>query len=67
MQNLWTEIKPILINLSKLFILIPIFACGVLYSIESLEKAWKSKKRVKKWFSIAITLLFLAIALGALR
>ena len=64
---IWLELKPILWNLLKLIIIIPIFAYGILYSLESLIKAWKSGSKLKKWFALSLTLLFLSIALGGLQ
>ncbi|MFA6119146.1 MAG: hypothetical protein WCT85_06465 [Parachlamydiales bacterium] len=67
MESLWPEIKHIIIRLVTLLILTPVFGYGVLLSIESLIKAWKSNNRKKKWIAITITLLFLSIALGGLK
>ena len=67
MENLWPELQKILVKLITLIIITPIFGYGVLLSIESLIKAWKSNNRIKKWLAITSILLFLAIALGALQ
>ena len=67
MESLRPEIKHILFKLLSLVIITPIFGYGILCSLESLEKAWKSGNKIKKWFAITLTLLFLAIALGGLQ
>ena len=67
MKNILIEIKHILFRFITLLIIAPIFGYGILLSIESLIKAWKTNNRVKKWLAITATLLFLSIALGALK
>lgn len=67
MESVLIELKHILFKLISLLIITPIFGYGILVSVESLIKAWKTNNRVKKWFAITTTLLFLAIALGGLK
>ncbi len=59
--------RHIIFKLFFLLVAIPIFAYGLMYSIESLTKAWKSGSKVKKWWALCLSLLFLAIALGGLN
>ncbi len=59
--------KHILFRLLFLLVATPIFAIGLMYSIDSLKAAWKSGSKVKKWFALTLSLLFLAIALGGLN
>ena len=61
------ELRHILFRFAFLIVVVPIFSYGILVSIDSLNKAWKSGSRVKKWFALTTTLLFLAIAFGALK
>ena len=67
MDSVFIELKHILFRLISLLIITPIFGYGILISIESLIKAWKTDNKIKKWFAITTTLLFLAIALGGLK
>ena len=67
MESIILEGKHILFRLFTLLIITPIFGYGILLSVESLIKAWKTNNRVKKWIAITGVLLFLSIALGGLR
>jgi hypothetical protein len=67
MESLIIEGKHILFRLLTLFIIAPIFGYGILISVEHLIKTWKTNNRFKKWLVITEILLFLAIALGALK
>lgn len=61
------EVKHVLFRLAFLLIVTPIFSYTLIQCIDDLKVAWKSGNKTKKWFSLTLTLLFLAIALGALQ
>ena len=67
MESILFELKHMFFKLISLLILMPILGYGILVSVETLIKAWKTNNKVKKWFAITTTLLFLAIALGGLK
>jgi len=66
-DNLWSEMQHILYKLLSIAVIAPILGYGVLYTVENLEKAWKSGNKVKKWYTITLALVFIAIALGYLQ
>ena len=61
------EAKRILLRLLFLIIVTPICAYTLIGCIDDLRAAWASNNKTKKWLSLTLTLLFLAIALGGLR
>ena len=61
------EVKHILIRLLFLLIVTPIFSYTLMNCIDDLKVSWKSDNKKRKWVSLTLTFLFLAIALGALQ
>lgn len=67
MNSILLEGKQILFKLLTLILIAPIIGYGVLFSTESLIKAWKTNNRFKKWLAITGTIVFLAIVFGWLQ
>jgi len=61
------ELKILTIKLVGLLIMTPIMGYGLLRCVESLEKAWKSNNRRKRWFVMCGVFFLLATIGGWLR
>lgn len=67
MEGFLSECRHVLWRLSILLLVSPMFAYGILLSIDELEKAWKTGSRKKKWLALTMCLICVGIALGALQ
>ena len=64
MESLMLEGKHILFKFLTLIIIAPFFGYGILLIAENIIKSWKTKNRMKKWWSITMAIICLGIMLG---
>lgn len=64
MEFLILEGKHILFKILTLIIIASFFGYGTLLIAENIIKSWKTKNRVKKWWSVTIAIICLGIMFG---
>lgn len=64
MDSFSPEVRDFAWKMLRLIVVTPLAGYAILLCLEDLVKVWKSKNRVRKWFSFCILFFVVAVLLG---